>query len=278
MGESLITMAVVGLITGFIFSMPIAGPISILITSNALKGRIHYCNRVIIGSAIVDFLYVYLSVYGITKLYPYLKPAMPYILLIGGVFIVFISYRVFRSHLDLDHLDEKEPKPGKRVPKGKGGLSTGFMVNLLNPSLIFGWLTTSVLVISFVSSLGFNTGGLDSMVGQNLESLNSADSSIIETPVLPPHIKADTLKFFRNHEHREPAVRPEWFPETISLVYALSLALGSIAWYLILTLLVSKFRKWINIRVVNGIIHSLGIILLLFGIFFGYSAIKMLLG
>ena len=37
--ESIITMSIAGFLTGFIFSMPIAGPISIMITSNALKGQ-----------------------------------------------------------------------------------------------------------------------------------------------------------------------------------------------------------------------------------------------
>lgn len=36
--DSLITMAVTGLIAGFLFSMPSAGPVSILIISNALIG------------------------------------------------------------------------------------------------------------------------------------------------------------------------------------------------------------------------------------------------
>ena len=52
MAESLITMSIAGLLAGFIFSMPIAGPVSILITSNALKGRSNYCNRVTIGASL----------------------------------------------------------------------------------------------------------------------------------------------------------------------------------------------------------------------------------
>jgi len=276
MGESLITMAIVGLITGFIFSMPIAGPVSILVTSNALKGRIFYCNRVVVGASIADFIYVFLAVFGITKFYPFLKPAMPYILFVGGLFILFIAYKVFKSKLDFDHLDDKGPKPAKAIKQHRGGFYTGFMVNLLNPSLIFGWLTTSVLVISFISSLGFDTGGLDIMVDQNFKTLSIADSSVVEHSALSPHIKADTLKFLRNHAVQAPTERPEWFPETISLVYALAVAVGSIAWYLILTVVIARFRRWINLRVVNGIIHGLGIILFCFGIFFGYSAIKML--
>jgi threonine/homoserine/homoserine lactone efflux protein len=63
-------MSIAGLLSGFIFSMPIAGPISILITSNALKGRLSYCNRVNLGASFADFTYVFIAVYGLTNDYP----------------------------------------------------------------------------------------------------------------------------------------------------------------------------------------------------------------
>jgi L-lysine exporter family protein LysE/ArgO len=277
MGESLITMAIVGLLTGFIFSMPIAGPISILITSNALKGRMRYCNLVAIGASFADFVYVYVAIYGITKLYRYFKPAMPYILGVGALFIIYVGYRVFKSKLELDHLDEANPDTIKPIKKHKGGFYTGFMVNFLNPTLVFGWLTTSVLVITFVSSLGFNTGGLNSMMDQNVKTLQGTNDRIIENSQLSPHLKVDTLKFLKNREIHPQKAPPKWFPLAISAAYALPLAVGSIFWFVILGQVIAKFRQRINIRVMNGIIHGLGIILGLFGIFFAYTAVKMLM-
>jgi threonine/homoserine/homoserine lactone efflux protein len=276
MGESIITMSIVGLITGFIFSMPIAGPISILVTSNALKGRMRYCNLVAIGASFADFVYVYIAVFGITKLYRYFKPAMPYFLGLGALFIIYVGYRVFRSKLDLEHLEEIEPKTGKPIKKHKGGFYTGFMVNFLNPTLIFGWLTTSVLVISFISALGFNTGGLDTMVDQNVKALNSSGHQVIENSRVTSYLKPDSLKIFRNHVAPKPATLPAWFPLTISFSYALALSLGSIAWFILLALTIARFRHRINIRILHWIIRGLGIILCCFGVFFAYSAIKML--
>lgn len=277
MGESLITMSIVGLITGFIFSMPIAGPISILITSNALKGKMRYCNLVAVGASLADFVYVYLAVFGITKLYRFFKPAMPYILGLGAIFMIYIGYRVFRSKLDLEHLVETEPKTIKPIRKDKGGFYTGFMVNLLNPTLIFGWLTTSVLVITFVSALGFDTGGLNTMVDQNVKTLNSGKTQLIENPHSGSYFKPDTLKFLRNRESQKEVAKPAWFPLLISFAYALPLAIGSIAWFIILGLIIARFRHRINLRILNGIIHGLGILLCFFGLFFAYSAIKMLI-
>ena len=277
MVESLITMSIVGLVSGFILSMPIAGPISILITSNALKGHIRYCNKIAIGASFADFIYVFLAVFGITKLFSFLKPAMPYILGVGSLFILYIGYKVFRSKVDLEHVEETHPKTGRPIPQGRGGLYTGFMVNFLNPTLFFGSLTTSFLVISFISSLGFNTGGLDSMIGQNVKTLNSIEGRVTQNPQVPSYFKHDTLKIFKNHVPRETAARPAWFPLTISLSYAFTLAIGSIIWFVVMAMTLSRFRHRINRKIINGIIKGLGVVLCLFGLYFAYTSVKLLL-
>ncbi len=282
MGEGLITMAIVGLLTGFIFSMPIAGPISILVTSNALKGRVRKGNLIAIGASFADFVYVYIGVFGVTKLYPFFKPFMPYILGVGSVFIIYIGYRVIKSKLEMETLEEPGPlleKPlmDKRIQKHKGGFYTGFMVNFLNPTLIFGWLTTSVLVISFIASIGFNTGGLNSMVDQSVNTLKNTSDRVAVDTIGTSFMKNDTLRFLKNREPRKPVVTPSWFPWLISFSYALPLAAGSVAWYIIMGLIIARFRHHINIKVVNGIIHGLGVILCGFGLFFAYTAIKLLI-
>ncbi len=277
MVESLITISLVGLLAGFIFSMPIAGPISILITSNALNGRVNYCNKVAIGASLADFIYVFISVYGITKLYPHLKSAMPYILGAGAIFIFFVGIRIYKSHVDLEHAGEIHPKTGKLIPKGTGGLYTGFMINFLNPTLLFGSFATTVLVISFVSSLGFDTGGLNLMMDQNVKTMSSMEGhQNIQHNDAPSYFKADTLKFLKNHASEVSPVKPSWFPLVISFAYALFLATGSVIWFMLMTLIIKRFRRKINLKVINGIIHVLGIFLCLFGVFFAYTAVKML--
>lgn len=275
MWESVVIMSVVGLLAGFFFSMPIAGPISILVTSNALKGRTRYCNLVAIGASIADLFYVFLAVYGITRLYPFVKPAMPYIMAFGAIFLFYVGYKIFRTKLNLEQLEEFEPNTGKPIRKDRGGFYTGFMVNFLNPTLVFGWLATSVLVITFAASLGLDTGGLNTMVDQNVRTLNGIDSTAIENNRMQNYMRPDTLKFLRNAPPREPVTRPSWFPVLISFSYALALSVGSILWYLILAVIISRFRRWINVRALQGIISGLGIVLCLFGLYFAYSAVKM---
>lgn len=129
MTESILTIAIVGLIAGFIFSMPIAGPVSILITTNALKGRLHYCNRVNLGASFATFTYVFFAVFGLSKLYRFYKPAIPYLFIFGSVFLLFMGYRIFRTKFDFEHLEDKSHFNEKIKKKERGVFYTGCIIN-----------------------------------------------------------------------------------------------------------------------------------------------------
>jgi threonine/homoserine/homoserine lactone efflux protein len=279
MSESLITISIAGLIAGFIFSMPIAGPISILITSNALKGRLKYCNLLTIGASLADLVYVFIAVFGLTRFYSLYKPVVPYLMGAGSFFIIFIGYNIFRTKINPDHFDDKIHLPERVKKKGKGGFITGLLVNLLNPTLFFGWLTTSFIIISVLSSLGFNTGGMDSMIDQNIIELNNIGGKVIEKPNLPEYLMFDTLQIFRKEipEQNIKTTPPGNFHLLISFCFAFSLSLGSIIWFYILSLIIFRWRKIISLKILNLVINSLGFLLCLFGVFLISRTINMIL-
>jgi threonine/homoserine/homoserine lactone efflux protein len=279
MSGSLITISVAGLIAGFLFSTPIAGPISFLVTSNALKGRLRYCNFLTIGASFADLVYVFLAVFGLTKFYSLYKPVIPYLMGAGSVFLIIIGYTIFKSKIDPEKLSDEIHLPKRIKERGHSGFYTGFFVNFLNPTLFFGWLTTSFIVISVVSSLGFNTGGMNLMIDQNIAELNNIQGKVIEKPELPGYLKFDTLQLLK----KETAVkRVETTPKEnshfiISLCFAVSLSLGSIIWFYLLALFICRHRKSINIKILNLAINSLGIVLGLFGVFLIYKTLSLIL-
>ena len=90
MTESFIIILLLGLFAGFFFSVPIAGPISILITSNALKNKFKHCLRIALGGAIVEVIYVFVALYGLTSLYSYYQKGIPIILIyLRAIYIEF---------------------------------------------------------------------------------------------------------------------------------------------------------------------------------------------
>ena len=277
MTESLFTISLAGFIAGFIFSMPIAGPISILITSNALKGKLRYCQLATIGSSIADFIYVFVAVYGLTRLYSLYKPLIPYVLFGGTVFLFFIGYRIYHTKLDLENIEGRQTMPPKVKSGADGGFYTGFMINLFNPTLFFGWLTTSFLTISFVASMGFNTGGLYKMIDKNVNEINHLEGRAVNKSSIPGYFKVDSAKAADRETRQQALIQPNrYFPMIISGFYAFSLSLGSITWFLLLSFLLIRFRKYINISLINLIIRALAIVLCLIGLFLSYTAIRML--
>jgi threonine/homoserine/homoserine lactone efflux protein len=277
MTESLFTISIVGFLAGFFFSMPIAGPISILITTNALKGRLKYCQLATLGSAVADFIYVFIAVFGLTRFYAWYKPAIPYVLLGGAVFLLYIGYKVFLTHFDLDRIEDKSKHAEKIKKQAKGAFYAGFMINFLNPTLLINWLTSSFFIISFVTSIGYDMGGLYSMIDKNVKVISHIDSKAIEKKTTPGYFQFDSSKVMdKEKKHLKLRERPAYFPLLTSSIYALALAFGSIVWFYLLAIILIRFRHKIKLGIIQFIVRGLGIFLCLIGIYFGYTAIRAL--
>jgi len=276
MGESILTISIAGLLAGFIFSMPIAGPISILIVTNALKGRFRYCNLISFGASLADFAYVFVAVYGLTKLYTLYQPVIPYIFIIGSLFFFYLAYKIIKTKIDIEHLEDKSHLAEKIESRDKGAFYTGFMINLLNPTLFLGILTSSFFVISLVASMGFHTGGLAGRMDQSVKEISSIEGVNIEAPKGLSIDKFESIKIGKNRDPKpDITVYPTYFHLVISICYALFLSLGSVLWFNLMAFIVVRFRRKINIVVISVFIKSLGAILGIFGAYFGYQAFKM---
>jgi threonine/homoserine/homoserine lactone efflux protein len=276
--ESIITISIAGLLAGFIFSMPIAGPISILVTSNALKGRLRYCNLVSLGASIADFTYVFIAVFGLTKLYSLYKPLIPYIFSFGSLFFLFLGFKILRTKIDIEHLEDKSHLSEKIQKKEKGAFYTGFMINFLNPTLFIGVLTSSFFVISLIAAMGFHTGGLAGKMDQNVKEISTIDGKKIENPQILSLDQFKNIQIGKKKVHQPDLTNyPAYFHLGISICYALFLSVGSILWFYLMALLISRFRQRINIMVMSIFIKSLGVVLGLFGLYFGYQSVMMFL-
>ena len=263
MVSNFITISIVGLLAGFILSVPVAGPISILITSNALKGKFWYSLKAAIGASFADFFYVFISMLGLTHFYEWYKPAIPYILLVGAVFVFVIGFRITKTRLKVENLNDNSILKSKY--HNRGGFRTGLFLNFLNPTLFFGWLSSTFITFSLVASLGFNMGGLEDSFQ---ESINAVDHSMLQKPSLfTPSLK-DSLSYNApesvEHEAYTTAKAPvtRWYHYTLSALYAFFVSIGSITWFYIYVSFLVKNRHRINISTLTNVIRGLGFILI----------------
>lgn len=276
--ESIINISVAGLLAGFFLSMPIAGPISILIISNAFKGKLRYCNMVSLGASFADFTYVFIAVFGLTNLYSLYKPVMPYLFAVGSLFFSYIGYKIIRTKIDIEHLEPKSHLVEKIKNRERGGFYTGFMINFLNPTLFIGVLTSSFFVISLVAYMGFQTGGLAIQMDKNIKEINSIEGLKIDSAKGLSIKSFENININKSEDVQEKQIKfSENFHLVISACYAFSLSVGSIIWFYLMAFLIVRFRQKMNIKLVSVVVSSLGFVLCLFGLYFGYLAAKSFL-
>ena len=273
MFESIVTISLTGFIAGFIFAMPIAGPISILIVSNALNGRLLFSNRVSLGAAIPDFFYIFIAIYGVTRLYSYYAPAIPYLFIAGAVFFIALGLRIFKSPVDLGNLEDKTRMTERIKNQDRGGFYTGFMINLLNPTLFISGLISSFFVISLIAALGLNTGGLETKIHENVREINSIDGGNLEE-----QIPVDRIKKLQENNERlrriENVAYPPSFHLIISTCYAFFISLGGLLWFYLLAYTLARYRGMINIKILSTLIKAFGVSLVILGLYSGYLGIE----
>jgi len=265
--ESIITISIVGFIAGVVFSVPVAGPVSIIIVSKALEGKLRFCQRTAIGAAIVEFFYVFVVVYGIAALYSYYQPFVPYLLMIGAIIVVMVSIKIIRRQIDLESFDTTEIITDKI--ENKGGMRTGIFINLTNPSLFIGWLVASFITLSFVSSIGFNTGGLDIVLNENVSSVSEITGTEFEN--------IEELNNHNGYKNSE-AVANSLPVFILSLAFAFSVGLGALVWLDQLARLIIRHRDKIKVDLLNKLIQFLGIVLFFLGLYLAYQAVKIFIG
>jgi len=262
--NSVFNLSLIGLLAGFILSIPVAGPINILITTNALLGKLRYCIMVAIGASIIEFFYVLIIVFGIVSLYELYKPFVPYLIFAGSIILFIVGIRVIRTKFDLTNVNLKEIVKDKIA--NKGGLTTGIFINLTNPSLFLGWLSSTFIIFSLASSLNLNTGGLDIVVKENLDTINKINSQ----SKLDGKIENKIVEQPNNHNNDN-----DLNPLVLSLIYASSLSIGSFIWLNLYARTIVKYRNKLKIGLISWIIRVLGLGLIMIGIFLLYSSIKI---
>ncbi len=267
MFESIFTLILAGFLAGVVFSMPIAGPISIIIVSKAFEGKLRFCTRIAIGASIVEAIYVFIVVYGITTLIHYYQPFIPYLLIIGAILVVFVGIKIMRRNIDFDVLNSEKVITDKM--ENKGGMRTGIVINLTNPTLFIGWLVASFITLSFTSSIGLDTGGLDLIVNENVSSVSEITGEEFEN--------LDSLNSDHLNQHPVNNRREGTSAVVLSLVFALSVGFGALIWLDQLARIIIRYRDKIKVGILNKLIRFLGIILIMLGFYLGYQAFLIFL-
>ena len=138
----MLASALFGALFGFAGSMPIAGPIAVLVLARGVERRFRSAMAIAIGSAVPEAVYAFLACIGVSAFfsrYPFIVPVArgvaALILIVLGVIFLRRKAR------------EAQPSGTRRGGWG-GGLLLGFGVTALNPTLIVTWTAAATTLFS----------------------------------------------------------------------------------------------------------------------------------
>jgi threonine/homoserine/homoserine lactone efflux protein len=141
--------ALFGFGAGFLGSMPVSGPIALIVFRSSLKGHFSKAIRVVTGAAVAEGIYCAIATFGFVQIstaYPFLAK---YIRYVGAIFLLVLGI-VFMFQ-KVRFADEMAP-----IPENKNsGLVSGFLIALFNPTLFLTWGSASSTIFSWFTTISF---------------------------------------------------------------------------------------------------------------------------
>ncbi len=140
---ALLLALVIGGILGFVGSVPITGPVAVLVSERGLSNRSREGIRIAIGAAAIEGVYACLAFWGIgtvIKEFPAVVPVSR--LLVGVVLLIIGAYFVRKS----GRAEMASAGGGGR----RRGMLLGASVTAINPSILITW----TVVVTAVHALG----------------------------------------------------------------------------------------------------------------------------
>jgi len=136
---------IAGFLAGFVGSMPVAGPIAVLVVARSLQNRVREALLIGWGAAVPEAAYAFLAYWGYASFLADVSFLVPLSRGIATAILVFLSYALVRYRPPAD----PELAPVPVVRGGARSFAMGFTIAALNPTLIVTWTA----VLSVVASM-----------------------------------------------------------------------------------------------------------------------------
>lgn len=134
-GQPEVAAALLGFAIGFVTSMPVAGPISLIVFGRGLQGRGQSGGYLAFGSAIAESSYAYLAFWGFSTLLAQHAWIEPVSRGVSAVLLTALGVRFARMHTAAP---SEAPVDGRSVGNKRSFL-LGLTITALNPTLIATW-------------------------------------------------------------------------------------------------------------------------------------------
>ena len=134
----------IGFLFGYVGSIPVAGPISLIVFAYGVTGRARLAIWVAAGGAIAEAVYAYLAFWGMAQLVKRHPSLVADTRGVGALVLAALgAYFLFRRG--------RASEPGSAEAPGRGSKRSfvlGFFVTALNPTLIVTWTAAATTLFS----------------------------------------------------------------------------------------------------------------------------------
>ncbi len=141
----MIVALVLGFVAAFVTSIPVAGPIAVLVLQATLEGNRRKSVAIALGSAIAETIYAGLAFAGVTTMLTRVPLFLPVVRAIGAVILVIIGVHFIRKNASPANAEAKKEEPAER------GWWMGATISALNPTLFVSW----TVIVAFLEGTGW---------------------------------------------------------------------------------------------------------------------------
>ncbi|MBI5481621.1 MAG: LysE family transporter [Deltaproteobacteria bacterium] len=128
----MLLVPVIGFLFGFVGSMPVAGPVSILVLERGLSGRFRGGLYLAAGAAVAESVYAFLAFFGLAALLARYPAVVPLSQAGGAVILLCLGVALLRRRRSSEVA--VAPRPATH-----GDAVLGFTITALNPTFIATW-------------------------------------------------------------------------------------------------------------------------------------------
>jgi threonine/homoserine/homoserine lactone efflux protein len=145
---SVLVVALIAFVLGFVGSMPLAGPVSVMVVSRAGVGRFSEALKLALGASIAEGIYAGVAFWGFATFLASHAIAVPISHAVTAVVLLVVGF----------HFVRWKPKPDEdgKERTGHGAFVLGFTASMVNPTLLLTWsaVTTAIYSRKIVAMTG----------------------------------------------------------------------------------------------------------------------------
>jgi threonine/homoserine/homoserine lactone efflux protein len=147
--------ALLGFVFGFVGSMPVAGPVAVLVFGRGIEDRSRSALYLAAGSALAESVYAYLAFWGFSAFLTQYRWIEPVSTIAAALILCGLGLRFLlkRAPSERAALAPRDPRVGN-----KRSFALGFTVTALNPALIATW-TAAVTTVFSLQIVDFDESG-----------------------------------------------------------------------------------------------------------------------